>query len=111
MSLDVKLTLELSGNHSHEVYEANITHNLGGMANEAGIYGIVWRPEENNIVKAEQMIQPLFQALREMKRDPKRFEKHNAPNGWGLYENFVPWLDRYLDACMKYPDAKVSASR
>jgi hypothetical protein len=46
-----------------------------------------------------------------MKADPPRFEKHNAPNGWGLYEHFLPWLETYLAACEKMPDAKVSASR
>ena len=29
-----------------EVYSANITHNLGGMAREGGIYQACWRPEE-----------------------------------------------------------------
>ena len=37
---------------SEEVYSANITHNLGGMADEAGIYEALWRPEEVGIAKA-----------------------------------------------------------
>lgn len=31
---------------SNEVYSANITHNLGRMAAEAGIYEALWRPGE-----------------------------------------------------------------
>lgn len=31
---------------SSEVYEANITHNLNKMAQEAGIYTALWRPSE-----------------------------------------------------------------
>jgi hypothetical protein len=94
-----------------EVFEQNITHNLNRMAAEAGIYEIVWKPEENNITKAWQLIKPLKKAIAEMKADPARFEKHNAPNGWGLYEHFVPWLEKYLEACEEYPEAKVRASR
>ena len=33
-------------------YSANITHNLGKMAEEAGIYKHLWRPEEIGITKA-----------------------------------------------------------
>ncbi len=31
---------------TNEVYSANITHNLGEMADKAGIYYALWRPEE-----------------------------------------------------------------
>lgn len=92
-------------------FSQNITHNLGAMAEEAGIYDIVWRPEENGISHARQLIEPLKKAIAEMHADPPRFEKHNAPNGWGLYIHFVPWLQKYLCACEEYPDATVEVSR
>lgn len=107
MSLDVYLTrVQPTG-----VFDANITHNLGGMAEEAGIYQHLWRPEEIGISKAEQLIEPLTKGLELMKSDPERFEAFNSPNGWGLYEDFVPWVERYLEACREYPDADVSVSR
>jgi hypothetical protein len=93
------------------VYDSNITHNLNKMADEAGIYGIVWRPEENGVEKAGQLIEPLRAAIAAMKADRARFEKHNAPNGWGMYEHFVPFLEKYLAACEQYPDAEVRACR
>lgn len=96
---------------SDQVYSANITHNLGAMAAEASIYQHLWRPEEIGIQKAGQLIEPLAKAILEMKADPARFEKHNAPNGWGLYEHFVPWIERYLEACRQYPDAEITVSR
>ena len=46
-----------------------------------------------------------------MKSDPERFEQFNSPNGWGLYEHFIPWIERYLEACEANPDATVSVSR
>lgn len=93
------------------VFRANITHNLINMAEEAGIYECLWRPEEVNFTKADQLIAPLSHGLRIMKRDPKRFEKLNPPNGWGSYEAFVPWIERYLIACITYPEAEVSVWR
>lgn len=96
---------------AEEYYEANITHNLGKMAAEAGIYKHLWRPEEIGITKARELIAPLTDAIELMESDPPRFEKHNASNGWGLYENFVPFVRKYRDACTEYPDANVSVSR
>lgn len=53
MSLDVSLyTVEECPNCGHRVgtrhliYDANITHNLGEMAAEAGLYEALWRPAE-----------------------------------------------------------------
>jgi len=96
---------------SEEVYSANITHNLTSMAHEAGIYKCLWRPEEVGITKAEQLIDPLTDGLALMKADPERFEKHNPTNGWGSYDGFISWVERYLVACKEYPDADVSVWR
>jgi hypothetical protein len=114
MSLDVYLSsnkCEHCGRSDNQLYSANITHNLAEMAIEAGIYEIVWRPEENGITKAEQLIEPLSNAIAEMEADPARFEKFNAGNDWGLYIQFLPWLKEYLIACIKNPDSNVSSSR
>lgn len=121
MSLDVYLkskTLYPCGecgtvNRSEELYWANITHNLGGMAEEAGIYKHLWRPEElvPPATEARQLIEPLRAGLALMKADPERFKKHNASNGWGLYEHFVPFVERYLEACEAHPDALIRVSR
>lgn len=115
MSLDVWLYVEVDVGGPElktvDLYEANITHNLGKMASEAGIYEALWRPEEIGIETAQQLIEPLTKGLMEMKADPARFEKFNASNGWGLYENFVPWIEAYLEACKEYPKAKVKAWR
>ena len=107
MSLDVYLTRT----QPTTVFDANITHNLGAMAEEAGIYKHLWRPEEIGITKASQLIEPLREGIALMKIEPLRFEKHNPTNGWGSYKDFVPWLERYLAACEEYPDADVGVSR
>jgi hypothetical protein len=94
-----------------EVYWANITHNLNKMADAAGIYKHLWRPDEIGITKAAQLIEPLRAGLALLKSDRERFEKFNAPNGWGLYEHFVPFVEKYPAACEEYPDADVHVSR
>lgn len=93
------------------VYSANITHNLVRMAAEAGLYDVLWRPDEIGVTTAEQLIEPLAKGFSLLRSDPPRFEKFNAENGWGLYKNFVPFVGNYLKACVDYPDALVSVWR
>lgn len=106
MSLDVHLTI-----NDEDVYSANITHNLIKMADEAGLYSILWGPEEMNLTKAYQLVEPLRLGLKILKSEPERFMKLNASNGWGKYENFVPFVEKYLEACLEYLNADISVSR
>lgn len=94
-----------------EVYSANITHNLNKMADAAGIYEALWRPDEIGITKAAQLIEPLRAGLEKLQANPAHFEQFNASNGWGMYEHLVPWVAAYLAACKEHPDAVVSVSR
>lgn len=138
MSLDVTLyevkTLECECGKVHElgteeIYEANITHNLNKMAEEAGIYEACWRPyqlreeydkdwnheEERDfaefiVTKSYELIDIIEKGLGDMKAKPDHYEQFNSPNGWGLYENFVPWVENYLEALKRNPNAIVVAS-
>lgn len=107
MSLDVSL----SAVRETTVFDANITHNLAKMAKEAGIYKLVWRPEEVGVKQAGELIGPLTNAISLMKAEPARFKKHDAENGWGTYDDFLPWLEEYLEACKQNPDATIEVSR
>jgi hypothetical protein len=107
MSLDVML-IETKPT---EVYWRNITHNLNKMAMEAGIYEHLWRPEELNITVARDLIAPLTAGLELLKSDPKRFKEFNAPNGWGMYDNLIEFVEDYLEACKANPDATIQVSR
>jgi hypothetical protein len=93
------------------LYSANITHNLNSMAEAAGIYKHLWRPEEIGVSKASELLEPLRVGIALLKSDRAGFEQFNAPNGWGLYEHFVPFVERYLEACELHPDAEVRVSR
>lgn len=107
MSLDVYL----EERRPTEVYSGNITHNLGRMAAAAGIYEPLWRPDEIGITEAHQLIGPLTTGLDLLKSDPERFRAYDSPNGWGLYEHFVPFVERYLEACREHPNATVRVWR
>lgn len=102
---------EESEYESDYVYEANITHNMGNMAAECGVYDVVWRPDENNITTAHQLVQPLTEGLEKLKSDPEHFKQFNPPNKWGNYNALVLFLENYLEACTQHPDALVEVSR
>jgi len=115
MSLTVGLYMDIDAGGDEledvESFDANITHNLNTMAGKAGIYFYVWRPEELGIEVAGQMIETLRDGVERMKKFPEYFKQFNASNGWGTYEDFVPWLEKYLEACIRYPKAKISIWR
>lgn len=96
--------------NNEEVYWANITHNLSKMAAEAGLYKYLWRPQENGISHAHQLVEPLRKGLAKLKSDPEKYGQFNSPNGWGVYENLVEFVSNYLKACESYPHAEVSVS-
>lgn len=104
------VTVQIGG-ESGEVYEANITHNLGAMAEAAGVYKHLWRPDELGITKASDLIGPLADGLGTLKADPERFKKFNPPNEWGTYGGLLVFVEKYLEACKKYPEADVQVSR
>lgn len=122
MSLDVSLysvekktVMCYSGMHEHEeqemLYDANITHNLGEMADKAGIYRALWRPEEIGAKYAKDIIEVVKKGLANLKASPEYFENFNSPNGWGMYKHFVPFVSEYLDALKEYPNAEIKVSR
>ncbi len=93
------------------VFTANITHNLGEMANAANIYHACWHPEEINATKASDILPLLEKGFEDMKARPDYFKKFDSPNGWGMYVDFLPWVEAYIIACKKYPNAIIKVNR
>ena len=106
MSLDFYLK-----RHEEIIFGANITHNLTRMADAAGIYGCLWRPDENDFHTAADVIPVLRAGLCKLVSDPAYYKKFDAENGWGLYVHFVPFCIEVLEACIANPDAEVRVSR
>jgi hypothetical protein len=93
------------------VFDGNITHNLNMMADAAGIYEHLWRPDEIGVTKAHQLIEPLTDGLAKLNSDPEKYKVHNPSNGWGSYTILVEFVAEYLAACRTYPNADVSVWR
>ena len=96
---------------TNTVYSANITHNLNTMADAADLYKVLWRPDEINITKAQQLIEPLTKGLQELRSNPEKYEAFNPDNGWGDYNQLVNFVKNYLKACIDNPDADVNVWR
>jgi hypothetical protein len=93
------------------VYSRNITHNLGKMAAEAGLYVPLWRPETAGFRTARDLIEPLRRGLTLLKAEPEHYRRFAPANGWGTYESLVEFVEGYLAACEKYPAADLTVSR
>lgn len=104
MGLDVSLHDPVTG---EELFDANITHNLGAMADEAGCYQACWHPEEIGATTAADITCCLRKAAAELAGRPTYYKQFDAPNGWGLHKHFLPWVVSYLEACEKYPDSVI----
>jgi len=89
------------------VYSANITHNLTTMASHAGLYEAVWHPDEHGYTTAGQIIPVLEQGIQRLQADPEHFRQYEPENKWGTYRDFLPWLERYLQACRENPAAEI----
>lgn len=130
MSLDIYLIDPTATYETESLYSANITHNLGGMAAAAGIYEALWRPyklvpgfaiendydaemefESTNTIKAKSIIEIVEKGLLDLKARPEHFKQFNSPNGWGMYKNFIPFVEEYLAALKEYPEAIIQVSR
>ena len=106
MSLDFRLKkMQMT-----TVFDSNITHNLGKMADAVGVYYALWHPEEKGYKTALDIISILEEGLKQLELEPEKFKKFNAPNGWGKYEHFVPFVKGCLSACKTYPDALLDPS-
>lgn len=111
MSLDVYLKDPTATYEVEPLYWSNITHNLNTMAKEVGIYDALWKPRKIGIKYAKDIISILEKGLAQLIADPKYFAQFNSPNGWGTYKRFIIFVESYIKALKKYPEAKIKVSR
>jgi len=105
LSLDISITAET------EVFEANVVHNLGEMAEEAGLYKILWRPEEIDILLAKDAVPILERGLKALKENPEDFYPFAPEDKEGTYESLVKLVEDYLIACLRFPEGRISVSQ
>jgi hypothetical protein len=115
MSLDVYLMIT----KPVSVYDDNITHNLGKMADAVlvdsekslTLYNILWRPDEHGFAKASEISDYLDIGWNILLSDPEKYKKYNPENGWGSYDGLCDFVYKYRNACWDNPDAKLEVSR
>jgi hypothetical protein len=105
MSLDLYLECRAC---NQSFWTRNITHNLGPMWREAGVYDALYQSQG---MKADEVRAVVLAGLDAMKREPERFKAFNAPNGWGLHEHAVAFLESFIAAIYEHPDAVIRVSR
>lgn len=93
-----------------ESWDSNTTNNLYHMANESGM-GCIWDPEKFHVKTASDLVGPLTNGVAELLARPGYYRRFSAANGWGTYEQFVPWVQGLLEACKNYPHYTVKVSR
>jgi len=114
MSLDVYLMVT----KPVEIYDANITHNLGKMATEVKLsngmtlYQVLWRPDEQEGLKfAKDISELLDEGWNILLSDPDHFRQFSPENHWGSYEGLCDFVYNYRNACWDNPDAELRVSR
>lgn len=133
MSLDVDLLIPNDSDDTSDweiVFEKNITHNLGEMAQAFGLYEAIWRPyrllpgykkempydqerkfEEGNIVYANMIIDHIKNGLTSLVLNPSEAKTYNPDNGWGSYEGLVTFTIEYLENLENYPESAIFTCR
>lgn len=108
MSLDIDLI-----ENSEVVWSTNITHNLGKMAKEAGVYGAMWRPDEysSQNVTCSDIKDDLYSGMVKLLQNKEYYEQFNPENGWGSYEGLCNKVVELYVMCLKHPNAVIKVCR
>lgn len=93
------------------IYQRNITHNLGKIAERAGIYQALWRPEELGITNADQLVPILTRGLEYLYTNTEELRALEPSNGWGTVEDLISFVSYYLSAAESNPNATIEVSR
>ena len=96
---------------TQSVFDLNITHNLITMADKAGLYYVMWRPEEIGVTTAAQAAPILRAGLHLLETQPEKFKEFEPENKWGSYDGLVKVVRGYLKACEENPEALIRVSR
>lgn len=88
-----------------------MTHNIGKMAKEAGIYKALWQPQEEGYQVAGD-IEPVLKAgLDKLCADPQHYEQLDSTYGAEYFDRLVTVASSYLEVCREHPKANIEVSR
>ena len=107
MSLDVWLTETVTIKDS-VVVSKNITHNLGEMWRQLGVYDALYNSAGK---KAKDVLPVMREGLRLMVENPGKYKRFSATNGWGTYEQALPWLIELVAEFEEHPNGVIGISK
>jgi len=112
MSLDIYLKEnQIRDEDSEELYWCNITHNLTEMADEAGIYEVLWRPDESGYIQGKDIREKVIDGFCKLLNNPEHYKKFDSDNGWGTYDDFLGFCFEYIKALNEFPESYIFVSR
>lgn len=106
MSLDV-LLLDPTTPIPEVRYGATVPQALAPMARAAGLYEVLWTPEQVAIHVAGDMRQFLRKGWATLRLEEGRCRALAPADGWGTYEQLVQFTRELLMACQRTPEALV----
>ncbi len=93
------------------VFDGNLTHNLGKMADAAGIYKCLWRPEENGFKLAKDILPLLEKGYLDLCENPNKFDIFTPKNSWGSLQGLKEFVCALIEACKQHPESTIDIWR
>ena len=91
MSSSISINVNHPDGYKSHFEVGNMTSNCNWMLVEACGVSMGWFDK----VSCEKALPILEHAWTVMKRDPRKFKRLQAANGWGTYDQFMPFLTRF----------------
>lgn len=109
MSLDITLT-DVFVEPPVQLESLNITNNLIDFAIALNCYECIWKPKNLNIITAYQLLPHLYEAYYNVIKYGDIYLSLLPKNGWGTKEQFLNFIDQYIEACITYPNTLIETS-
>lgn len=113
MSLDLWLEFAVDyggpgGPETTTIFETNMTHNLTGLWSFIKVYDALYMSDKE---LAGEHLGALEVGLDFMIEHEKECREFDAPNGWGTYDQALPWLQSVVEAFRRFPKATIRVSK
>lgn len=106
MSYDIRIIVNHSDGYSSSFEVGNMTYNVAPMVVEASGVSFSWY-DGISCAKALPLLRRTWQ---QMKRDPETYKRLEAWNGWGTYDQFMPYLTRLYAMVRLHPTGVIEVS-
>ncbi len=87
-------------------FDTNITHNLRPMFSRA--FGVENYEDVLAFKKGGEVLHLIDAAIMNMIISPDEYQEFNASNGWGTYEQALPWLIKLRQGIANNPGAEIN---